>query len=71
VGRNGFSSVTFAHAVPDLVLELVKGGDLLDRILSLGGLNEVDTRDIVKQMVDALAVSIYHTSVQHLLTIDA
>jgi serine/threonine/tyrosine protein kinase RAD53 len=46
-----------ADGVADLVLELVRGGDLLDRILATGGLNEEQTRDIVKQMCDALAVS--------------
>jgi serine/threonine protein kinase len=43
---------------PDIVLELVKGGDLLDRILKRGGLPEDETRDIVYQICDALSVSI-------------
>jgi serine/threonine protein kinase len=53
------SQLCFANILKqlaDIVLELVKGGDLLDRILKRGGLPEDETRDIVYQICDALAV---------------
>jgi serine/threonine protein kinase len=42
----------------DIVLEWVKGGDLLDYIInSESGLSEAATKDIAYQICDALAVS--------------
>ncbi|KAG6832035.1 hypothetical protein H0H87_003016 [Tephrocybe sp. NHM501043] len=48
----------------NLVLELVEGGDLLDYILSKGGLTEAETQHITYQLCDALAY-IHSQNVAH------
>ncbi|KAJ2931453.1 hypothetical protein H1R20_g5592, partial [Candolleomyces eurysporus] len=45
--------INFPH--PDLVIELVEGGDLLEYILKRGGLGEDDAKHITYQICDALS----------------
>lgn len=45
--------------MPDLVLEFIEGGDLLEYIIKHGGLNEAVTSFLARQLCESLKVCVF------------